>query len=88
MPANKLAQLAGDEPRDRVKHIVLIDDYRWGLACDKIGEVITLNPDAVKWRTSKTTRGWLAGTVIEHMCALLNSEGFAKLLETGGDFRK
>lgn len=88
LPANKLAQLAGDEPRDRVKHIVLIDDYRWGLACDKIGEVITLKPDEVKWRTSKTSRGWLAGTVIEHMCALLNSEGFASLLESGGDFTK
>lgn len=88
MPANKLTQLAGDEPRDRVKHIVLIDDYRWGLACDKIGEVITLKPDEVKWRTSKTSRVWLAGTVIEHMCALLNSEGFASLLESGGDFTK
>jgi len=88
MPANKLAQLAGDEPRDRVKHIVLIDDYRWGLACDKIGEVITLKPEEVKWRTSKTSRGWLAGTVIDHMCALLNSEGFASLLESGGDFTK
>lgn len=86
LPTKKLAQLAGDEPRNRVKHIVLIDDYRWGLACDKIGEVITLNPDDVKWRTSKTTRGWLAGTVIEHMCALLNSEGFSSMLESGGNF--
>ncbi|MDH5601070.1 MAG: chemotaxis protein CheW, partial [Gammaproteobacteria bacterium] len=88
MPANKLEQLVGDDPRSRVKHIVLIDDYRWGLACDKIGEVITLKPNEVRWRTSKTTRGWLAGTVIEHMCALLNSEGFASLLESGGDFNK
>ena len=85
LPENKLSQLAGDDPRERVNHIVLIDDYRWGLACDSIGEVITLSPDEVKWRTSKTTRGWLAGTVIEHMCALLNSEGFASMLELGAD---
>jgi purine-binding chemotaxis protein CheW len=83
LPTNKIAEFASDNPRDRVKHIVLIDDYRWGLACDKIGEVITLNPDEVRWRTSNTSRGWLAGTVIEHMCALLNSEGFAAMLETG-----
>ena len=83
LPPHKLSQLAGDDPRERVNHIVLIDDYRWGLACDSIGEVITLKPDEVKWRTSKTTRGWLAGTVIEHMCALLNSEGFASMLEKG-----
>lgn len=83
LPVKKLAQLAGDDPRQRVNHIVLIDDYRWGLACDNIGEVITLQPDEVRWRTSKSSRGWLAGTVIEHMCALLNSEGFAGMLEKG-----
>ena len=83
LPTNKLAQLAADNPRERVKHIVLIDDYRWGLACDQIGEVITLQPDEVRWKTAKSSRSWLAGTVIEHMCALLNSEGFAVMLEKG-----
>jgi purine-binding chemotaxis protein CheW len=83
LPANKLTQLVGENPRERVNHIVLIEDYRWGLACDKIGEVITLEPDEVRWRTSKTSRDWLAGTVIEHMCALLNSEGFSNMLEKG-----
>lgn len=83
LPVNKMASLVGDNPRERVKHIVMIDDYRWGLACDKIGEVITLKPEEVRWRTSKTTRSWLAGTVIEHMCALLNSEGFSTMLKEG-----
>lgn len=83
LPENKLTQLAGENPRERVKHIVMIGDYQWGLACDKIGEVITLQPDEVKWRTSNSSRGWLAGTVIGHMCALLNSEGFASMLKNG-----
>ena len=83
LPPAKLDVLVDEDPRERVNHIVLIDDYKWGLACDKIGEVITLKPDEVRWRTSKTSRGWLAGTVIEHMCALLNSEGFADMLVTG-----
>lgn len=83
LPTNKLEELLDDDPRERVNHIVLIDNYKWGLACDKIGEVITLKPDEVRWRTSKTSRGWLAGTVIEHMCALLNSEGFSAMLEKG-----
>jgi len=88
LPSNKLSALAGNNPRERVKHIVLIDDYRWGLACDNIGDVITLQPDEVRWRTSRTTRGWLAGTVIEHMCALLNSEGFSSMLKMGRDADK
>lgn len=83
LPKTKQSQLVGDDPRERVKHIVLIDDYHWGLACDKIGEVITLEPEEVRWRTSKTKRAWLAGTVIDHMCALLNSEGFSAMLEKG-----
>ena len=85
LPVNKQQHLAGEDPRERVNHIVLIDDYKWGLACDRIGEVITLKPDDVRWRTSKTSRGWLAGTVIEHMCALLNSEGFSAMLVSGKD---
>ena len=83
LPVNKQAELIDDNARERVKHIVLIDDYSWGLACDKIGEVITLQPEEVRWRSSKTSRKWLAGTVIEHMCALLNSEAFAEMLVKG-----
>lgn len=83
LPLNKQSSLIGENPRDRVNHIVLIDDYQWGLACDKIGEVITLKPEEVRWRTSNTTRSWLAGTVIDHMCALLNSEGFSTMLRRG-----
>ena len=83
LPVNKQTSLIGEDPRDRVKHIVMIDDFQWGLACDTIGEVITLNPEEVRWRTSNTTRSWLAGTVIEHMCALLNSEGFSTMLKKG-----
>jgi len=83
LPVNKQSSLIGENPRDRVKHIVMIDDFQWGLACDAIGEVITLKPEEVRWRTSNTTRSWLAGTVIEHMCALLNSEGFSTMLRKG-----
>ena len=81
LPDNKQAQLIGDKPRERVKHIVLIGDYSWGLACDKIGEVITLQPDDIRWKKSNTGQIWLSGTVVKHMCALLNSEGFTSILK-------
>lgn len=80
-PVNKQAELVGDKSRQRVKHIVLIGDHQWGLACDKIGEVITLESKGVRWRSADNSRTWLAGTVIEHMCALLNAEGFAAMLK-------
>lgn len=67
------------------RHIILIDNSRWGLACETVMEVITLKTDSVKWRSSRTKRRWLLGTVIEHMCALLDSSEFAAMLKTGDD---
>jgi len=88
LPAEKLAQLAGDDPRARVKRVVLIDEHRWGLACDEVNEVITLQPDQVRWRTSRTKRAWLAGTVVDHMCALIDGVAFSAMLKDGSHQRK
>ena len=69
----------------KFKHIIMIDNARWGLACETVLEVVTLKTDSVKWRSSRTKRRWLLGTVIEHMCALLDSSEFAAMLKTGDD---
>lgn len=83
LPPDKLSSLAGDNPRERVSRIVLIDEGRWGLACDEVQQVITLQPDDVRWRSNRTKRAWLLGTVIDHMCALLDAPGFSKILANG-----
>lgn len=87
LPAEKLGELAGDDPRKRVKRVVLIDEHRWGLACDEVNEVITLQPDQVRWRTSRTKRAWLAGTVVDHMCALVDGPAFSAMLKDGSHKR-
>jgi len=68
------------EPDQRLQRIVLIGDGRWGLACDDVAEVVDIDPSAVHWRTSRTQRRWLLGTVVEHMCALLDAQEFAAML--------
>lgn len=83
LPAERYAQL-GPADSGRLTKVVMIDDHRWGLACEDVGEVITLTAEAVKWRTEKGRRPWLAGTVIEHMCALLDTEAFAMMLREDG----
>ncbi|HSP00732.1 MAG TPA: chemotaxis protein CheW, partial [Thioalkalivibrio sp.] len=70
---------AATQPR----HVVLMDDSRWGIACEGITEVMTLDTDAVRWRSSRGKRPWLAGTVIEHMCAILDVDVLARDLSTG-----
>lgn len=68
--------------------VILIDGGRWGLVVSEVAEVITLSAEAVKWRKRETaagdSRAWLAGTVIERMCALIDSEAFAGMLGGNG----
>jgi purine-binding chemotaxis protein CheW len=82
LPRDRRARLTGT-PDERFSRIVFIGEGDWGLACDDVAEVITLEPEQVRWRTTRTTRAWLAGTVIEHMCALIDPSAFADLLARG-----
>ncbi|MDH5570527.1 MAG: chemotaxis protein CheW [Gammaproteobacteria bacterium] len=84
-PRDKLVALDADEPSERITRVILIDDSRWGLAVDAVEEVITLNKEDVRWRSARTSRKWLLGTVIEHMCALLDTKAFAEKLTSGKD---
>lgn len=68
---------------ERVKYLVLIDDGKFGLAADSISEVLSLDPSDVRWRSKNSRRPWLAGTVIEHMCALLEMEQLCMQLQSG-----
>lgn len=63
------------------RHIVLIGDGRWGLTCDDVSSIITLDPAKVRWRSARTRRPWLAGTAVEHLCAVLDAERLAELLD-------
>lgn len=79
LPENRHADLSLS-PEQRFSHVLLVNDSTWGLACDSIGDVIWLDADQVKWRTNKTRRPWLAGTVREHLCALMDTEVFADMM--------
>ena len=54
------------------KYVVSINGVDWCLSVDEVSEAITLDPDAVRWRTGRSKRPWLAGTVVDQMCALLD----------------
>lgn len=83
LPPDRYASLSAADS-SRLGKVVLINDYEWGLACEDVAEMVTLEPDAVKWRPPGGDRQWLAGTVIEHMCALLNVDAFADRLRKEG----
>ena len=80
LPENRRHTIT-DDPEERFSNILLVDEKRWGLACDAIGDVIWLNKKDVKWRKNKEKRPWLAGTAIEQMCALIDTEVFADMMD-------
>ncbi len=62
------------------KYVVSINGVPWGLAVDSVNQPISLRPEEVKWRTDRSKRPWLAGTVKEHMCALLDIPRIGQML--------
>ena len=61
-----------DSMVDDFSYVISINGVDWGLAVDDVRSSMTLDPADVRWRGSRSKRPWLAGTVVEHMCALLD----------------
>lgn len=66
---------------ESAKYVISIDGLPWGLAVDAVNQPITLEPEDVKWRGERSKRAWLAGTVKQHMCALIDIPMMGQLLE-------
>jgi purine-binding chemotaxis protein CheW len=81
LPDDRREELEAQEAEP--EKILIVGDGRWGLACRTVGEVVRLTPDEVKWRSGGGKRPWLAGTVLGRLCALMDTEAFAAMLERG-----
>lgn len=81
MPVDRLATIVS--AKERTKYLVLIDGGKFGLAADSISEVLNLDPSDVRWGLKNSRRPWLAGTVVDKMCALLEMEQLCLQLQTG-----
>nr|WP_288357550.1 chemotaxis protein CheW [uncultured Pseudomonas sp.] len=76
-----------DDFKQGLQYVISVQGYEWGLAVHQVSRSIRLNPDEVKWRSQRAQRPWLAGTVIEHMCALLDVAALAELIASGATKR-
>ena len=72
-----------DDFRQGLQYVISVEGYEWGLAVHQVSRSIRLHPDEIKWRGLRAQRPWLAGTVIEHMCALLDVSALAELIASG-----
>lgn len=60
------------ELREQYRYVISLHGSDWGLAVDGVADSVILQPDDVRWRGQRGKRPWLAGTVVERMCALLD----------------
>lgn len=67
------------------KYVVSIDGSDWGLAVDEVQQPTLLDLDGVTWRTQRSKRPWLAGTVKSAMCALLDIPTMGQTLQNHGN---
>ena len=70
-----------DLTRDGFDYLIQLQRSKWSLACQNVHTTVRLEPDQVKWRSQQGKRQWLAGTVIEHMCALVHVDTLVDILE-------
>ncbi|MDE3740090.1 CheW domain-containing protein [Metapseudomonas resinovorans] len=73
--------------REGLQYVISVQGYEWGLAVHQVSRSIRLDPNEIKWRSQRSQRPWLAGTVIEHMCALLDVSALAELIASGATKR-
>ncbi|HCN44706.1 MAG TPA: chemotaxis protein CheW, partial [Pseudomonas sp.] len=72
-----------DDFREGLQYVISVQGYEWGLAVHQVSRSLRLDPSEIKWRSQRGQRPWLAGTVIEHMCALLDVAELAELIASG-----
>ncbi len=65
---------------DGYRFVIRLDNSEWALACDDVAQSFTLDPEEVRWRSARSKRPWLAGTVVQHMCALIDVGTMAAML--------
>ena len=63
------------------KYLIQLEKTPWAIACQSIDDTVRLEAAEIKWRGERGKRTWLAGTVIEKMCALVDVAGLLQTVE-------
>ena len=54
------------------RYVLTLRDCDWCIAVDSIAGELSFDAGRVRWRSAHTRREWLAGTVVDKMCALVD----------------
>jgi hypothetical protein len=73
---------ANSNPVANTRYILLFDEGRWGILCNSISTVLTLEPQQVQWQRSPHV-DFILGTVVDQMHSVLCIERLIKRLNNG-----
>ncbi|MEX0737943.1 MAG: chemotaxis protein CheW [Pseudohongiella sp.] len=68
--------------------VVVLGDSHWALAVNNADQSVNLQPADVRWRQTMGKRPWLAGTVLDRLCALLDVDVLVGLLDASDTARQ
>ncbi|MCU7931493.1 MAG: chemotaxis protein CheW [Candidatus Thiodiazotropha sp. (ex Codakia rugifera)] len=72
-------RLTGNEA-PHPQHLLLIGDGLRALAVDSICNTLTIEKEAVRWRSGNGLRPWYAGIIIQELSVLLDVDGVLEIL--------
>ncbi|MBT1450846.1 chemotaxis protein CheW [Glaciecola sp. XM2] len=62
-------------------YVVQLGKSSWAMACETLASTHELTHDDIKWRSQEHKRPWLAGTIKQKMCALIDATQLVKMLQ-------
>ncbi|MDH7942996.1 chemotaxis protein CheW [Pseudohongiella sp. SYSU M77423] len=66
--------------RQDYQSVIVLGDSLWGLAVSHAEESVRLEPSQLRWREGGSSRPWLAGTLLDRLCSLLDVEVLSSML--------
>lgn len=67
-------------PVDNYRYALTIADTDWAMAVDAIHQPFVIEPEAIRWRPRREQRPWMAGTVKDHLCVLIDIPTLGNIL--------
>lgn len=71
---------ADRQHRQEYQSVIVLGDSPWGLAVSHAEESVRLEPSQLRWREGGSSRPWLAGTLLDRLCSLLDVSVLSSML--------
>jgi purine-binding chemotaxis protein CheW len=73
-------RLTTEEEAAAPSHVLIIGGGQWGLLCEKLLKPIALDPTQVRWCGQQGKPPWMAGTLPEQLCILLDVDALLEMI--------